>query len=571
MLIQTRVRIICGLLIATILLLGGSGGIISSRVLAAQERSRVLTTVMRNHLEAGRMHDALRGHVLESLYRASNPDGAGPSAERAATMRADVVRFQHVIEANQRLDLSDDVRTALLLVRGPLTIYIAAALDVAELAPRDAQAAARKMADFDAKSVTLNRLLTSANHSLQAEISDNADAVQRVSLLWTWVLLLTSLFGLLVVVWVTRVLHGRIVAPVRRLTAALAELSAGRLDVTVPDAVSSDEIGQLGKGLQAFRAAVVAARAAESAQQNAERDQQALEQSRAAAQDTEQRRRDELEAMAAVLEERVLSTARRMLGAATDMQAIAQTMGDSATVTMVDASTAASASQQSVSSMQAVAAASRQLGLAIAEISARMQISKDAARQIYDRVAEAQRLGASLSAAADQIGLVTTLIAEVANKTNLLALNATIEAARAGEAGRGFTVVAQEVKGLAEQTQAATAEIADQVGAVRRNAAAVAEAVASMSELSGELDAVASSVASAVEQQNEATVAIGRSVDDSSVGLNSLQHNIAGVREQAQSTEATAQQVTASATALEAEIESLSGEVSHFIARVRAA
>ena len=48
---------------------------------------------MRNHLEAGRMHDALRGHVLESLYRASHPDGVGPSAKRAAALRVDVVRF----------------------------------------------------------------------------------------------------------------------------------------------------------------------------------------------------------------------------------------------------------------------------------------------------------------------------------------------------------------------------------------------------------------------------------------------------------------------------------------------
>ena len=571
MLIQTRVRIICGLLVATILLLGGSGAIVASRLLAAQERTQVLTTVMGNHLEAARMHEALRAHVLEALYRSTKPDGADQLAKRSAALRADVAHFQTVVEANQRLDLSDNVRDALRAERGPLTIYMAAALDIAELAPRDAPAAARRMADFDTKSIILDRLLTAASDRLEKEFADNVSSVERASQWWSRVLLLAAVFGLLVVGWVTRVLHGRIVAPVRRLTVALGQLTAGRLDVSVPDAAGDDEIGQLGKGLQAFRAAVVAARSAEVAQQAAERDRQAREFHAAAALDTEQQRRDDLEAMAAALDERVLSAARRMLAAATDMQAVARAMGSSATATMVDAATAATASQQSASSMQAVAAASEQLSRAIGEISARMQVSKDAARQIHDRVADAQRLGSRLTSAVDQIGLVTTLIAEVANKTNLLALNAAIEAARAGVAGEGFSVVAQEVKGLAEQTQAATGEIADQVGAVRRNAAAVAEAVASMAAVSGELEEVATSVASAVEQQNAATAAIGSSVHDSSTGLDSLECNISAVREQAQATETTARQVTASASALETEIKALSGEVSEFIARVRAA
>jgi methyl-accepting chemotaxis protein len=109
-------------------------------------------------------------------------------------------------------------------------------------------------------------------------------------------------------------------------------------------------------------------------------------------------------------------------------------------------------------------------------------------RGVVENARRADAVVSALEASLRRVAGMTELIAGVADQTKLLALNATIEAARAGEAGRGFSVVADEVKQLATTTATSTGEIGATIASLERDAEAMTSAIASMSAALGGVD-----------------------------------------------------------------------------------
>jgi methyl-accepting chemotaxis protein len=245
------------------------------------------------------------------------------------------------------------------------------------------------------------------------------------------------------------ILRGMAVQPLHRIVAAAKEIAEGRLHIEVPSS-STREVGMLSSSLdhmvRRFREAVVGVRDASTAVASA---------SAEISSSTEE--------MAAGAQEQ-MSQAGEVASAVEEM-----------TKTIVENSRNASGTAETARQAREAALAG---GKVVEETVAGMRRIAEVVKQSAVTVRE-------LGRSSDQIGEIIGVIDDIADQTNLLALNAAIEAARAGEQGRGFAVVADEVRKLAERTTKATKEIAGMIKKIQQDTGG---AVLSMEEGTRQVD-----------------------------------------------------------------------------------
>ncbi len=189
-----------------------------------------------------------------------------------------------------------------------------------------------------------------------------------------------------------------------------------------------------------------------------------------------------------------------------------------------------SGAEEAAANMRNVADTTEELTGSIGEINRQVMNAAEIARGTVEKSHAMNREIDGLSEMSQRIGVVVQLINDIAAQTNLLALNATIEAARAGEMGRGFAIVAHEVKALAGQTVTATKEISDEILSLQEVTGNAVVANAGISEAIEKVSDISSAITSAVEQQNSATGEIARNVEEAERGAGNITAGISAVR-----------------------------------------
>lgn len=274
------------------------------------------------------------------------------------------------------------------------------------------------------------------------------------------------------------------------------------------------------------------------------------------------------EEMASEFEAQVNTVLTDVLTACDQLSTVAGGLSGAAQASEQEATTAASATTQTASNVGEVSAAAEQLSASVNEIRNQVNHASSIADNAVNRSRSARGVLTTLKESADSVTDILSLISDIAKKTHLLSLNATIEAARAGEAGKGFTVVATEVKQLADQTSKATDDIHRQLEDIQSKTDDAFDALKEIAGVTEEMGSVSLTISSAVEEQSAATGEIARAAQYASTGTTEVSETVTRVSENASNTNKLSKTVLETSDLLAEKSAQLRSQAQGFVAKI---
>ncbi|CAN5567631.1 HAMP domain-containing methyl-accepting chemotaxis protein [soil metagenome] len=565
----------------------GAGLWSTTRLDDALQEANVSAGVLRNHMEADMMHDALRADVLSSQL--AGDAGSGIQIDGVREDLADHTRiFRKAIADNDALATDPASRAALAEVKAPLDTYIKSAGQMVDLAASDHAQAIAAMPGFMTQFTTLEGAMSGASDKIEAASNAATARAQKVAkfseLLMTAAVLAGIVFAAILIV----ISRAAIVRPVLQLAGDMRRMASGQNDIVVSGAGRADEIGEMAKSVEVFRQsglerARLEAQAAgfqqeldkklkdmEAAFELAGREQQAVVEimakglSNLASGDLSTRiaaqvasdyaaLKNDFNAAAAGLEEaiRTISDVAGQIGSGTEE--IAQASNDLSRRTEQQAASL----EETAAALDEISATVRQTADGAQRATAEVSSARTEAERSGEVVGQAVKAMGAIEDSSRQITQIIGVIDEIAFQTNLLALNAGVEAARAGDAGRGFAVVAQEVRALAQRSAEAAKEIKTLISTSSQQVGAGVELVGQTGEALGR-------IVGRVAAIDDLVRGISASSQEQASGLNEVNIAVNHMDQVVQQNAAMVEQATAATHSLKGETAQLVSLVGRF-------